>query len=115
MNLASRLLATVALLLASPSAIASDGFGIATFVIGLPMLVIVCLALGIMRTLAPSRPVKLVSSAVFVPTLLLSLYLVSDALSIFRNGVLKPDSLIGVAFFGLLALMCFLFYSLISR
>ena len=115
MNRASRLIAAATLFLASSSAIASDGFGIATFLVGVPLLFVTSLVLGVMRAFSPSQTIKVAAAVLFVPALLFSFYLIPDALSIFRYGILKPDATIGFAFFVLLAIACWLFYSLVRR
>lgn len=114
LKLTARVIAAAALLAVSASATASDGFGIATFVFGIPLLLFASIVLGVMLTRTSSKIIKMLSVLVFVPTLLVSLSLIPDALTLFRYG-LEGDAVIGCAFFALLPVVCFSFLKLMSR
>lgn len=105
---------TTALLLGSPVAMASDPHGLLTLVVGVPLLLVASFVLGLMLALRPSRPVRRVSMILFAPTLLYSLYVALDALTLF-NDPGSENSMIGMAFFGLLGLACLLFYLIVRR
>ena len=105
--------ATVALLLPSIAS-ASDGHGLVTYLVGLPLLLIVALALGIISAMRPTSKLKFVAWLIFAPTFLFCLYLIPDALHLFDRGF-RLDSLITIVFFGLLALVCWQFLGLTQR
>jgi hypothetical protein len=87
------------------SAYASGGGGIATYLMGIPLLLVVAIALGIVSARKPTRKAKLVSTLVFLPTLLFSLYLFPDALALLHDGP-RIDSEISYGFLALLAIVC---------
>jgi hypothetical protein len=105
--------ATLVLLVPSMAA-ASDGFGIVTYLVGIPLLVVVAAAFAIMSVIRPSATLRIAAWLVFVSTLLFCLYLIPDALHLFDRGF-RRDSLITIAFFALLALVCWQFVGLAQR
>lgn len=109
-----RHIATSALLATSFSAAASDGHGLATFLFGVPFLLILSLLLGFLLTLPPTKKTEVVAVVCFAAVFLYSLYIVTDALTLFRRGF-SQDSMIGIAFFGLLALAGALLYKLLRK
>lgn len=113
MRTSPRLWAAAALALCSPAALA-DPHGLLTLVVGVPLLLVASIVLGILLLLRHSAPVKIVSIVLFAPTLAYSLYVALDALTLL-NDIGSENSMIGFAFFGLLALACLLFFLIVRR
>jgi FtsH-binding integral membrane protein len=113
MRTSPRLWAAVALALCSPAALA-DPHGLLTLVVGVPLLLVASVVLGILLVLRPSAPLRVVSIALFAPTLAYSLYVALDALTLLKD-LGSENSMIGFAFFGLLALACRLFFLIVRR
>ena len=113
MRTSPRLWAATALALCSPAALA-DPHGLLTLVVGVPLLLVASVVLGVLLILRPSAPVRIVSILLFAPTLAYCLYVALDALTLFTD-IGSENSMIGFAFFGLLALACLLFFLIVRR
>ena len=110
----ARPLAVTALLLASPAAIAADPPGLLTLVVGVPLLAVASFVLTLLLILRPGTLRRRIAGVLFIPTLLYSLYVALDAATLFQD-LGSENSMIGVAFFTLLALSCALFRAAIQR
>jgi hypothetical protein len=93
---------------------ASDPNGLLTLIVGVPVVLVASVVLGVLVLFPPSRPVKVISAALFVPTFLYSLYVALDALTLFKD-IGSENSMIGFTFFGLFALACLLFCLILRR
>lgn len=114
MKASARLLALTGLLPASPAAIAADPHGLLTLVVGIPLLLAVSVLLALLLILRPGRARRRVAGVVCIPTLLYSLYVAFDAVTLFREFG-SENSMIGLSFFALLALVCVLFGVAVRR
>lgn len=114
MKVSDRFLAITGLLLASPAAIAADPHGLLTLVVGIPLLLAVSVLLALLLILRPGPTRRRVAGVFFIPTLIYSLYVAFDAVTLFQEFG-SENSMIGLAFFALLALVCALFWMAIRR
>lgn len=108
------LLAAAIFLLSAPVAFASGSSGLLTLVVGIPLLTVVSAGLLLMLLIRPRKTVKAVSVVVFVPVFLYSGFIATDAIGLFGTFG-SENSMIGIAFFGLLSLCCVLFYLQMNR
>lgn len=88
------------LALVSPLAVASDFSGVISMVFGIPALLLLNIALGIMLIAAPTRMVRFWAGFLGIPTLLAGFLLWGDAASLFRRDNSVP---FGVFYFLLYA------------
>jgi len=102
MNQARRSVVAAVLLLASWPAAASDLHGVLTLVVGIPVLVVASVLLAIMLPFRSRKTARFITAFLFIPTLGYSLYVAFDAVTLFRE-IGSENSMIGLAFFGLLA------------
>lgn len=112
MKATARLLALGGCLLASPAAIAAiaaDPPGLLTLVMGVPLLLSVSVLLALLLILRPGTVRRRLARIVFIPTLLYSLYVALDAVTLLQE-LGTENAMIGLAFFALLAVACGLFH-----
>ena len=109
MRHAQKSVATTALLLAAWPAAAYASNGLLTLVVGIPLLLVACAFLALMLTFRSRKPARIAAAVLFAPTLAYSLYVSLDAVELLKH-IGSENSMIGLAFFGLLVLSCVLFY-----
>lgn len=90
----------LALLFIAPHAQASDFSGVISMVFGIPTLLLLNIALGMMLIAAPTRMVRFWAGFLGIPTLLAGFLLWGDAVSLFRRDNSVP---FGVFYFLLYA------------
>ncbi len=90
-------------------AAAGNGNGLLTLVVGIPMLLCLSLVLGLLLPLRSRKPVRIASVVLAVPALAYAVYIGLDAARLLRN-MGSENSMIGLAFFALMMLSCFLFF-----
>ena len=95
-------------LLAWPG-IAAAANGLLTLVVGIPMLLCLSVVLGLLLPLRSRKPVRIASIVLAVPVLAYAAYIALDATRLLRN-LGSENSMIGLAFFGLMLLSCLLFF-----
>ena len=95
-------------LLAWPG-IAAAANGLLTLVVGIPMLLCLTVVLGLLLPLRSRKPVRIASLVLVVPVLAYAAYIAPDAVRLLRNPG-SENSMIGLAFFGLMLLSCLLFF-----
>ncbi len=100
------------LLLLSPAAAASDFTGIATIFVGLPVVLLLNAAFGIMLGRDPSERTNSVATVLLMVGGLLVLLVSGDAIREIERG---PEWVAGAIFFCLAALALFLYVKVISR
>lgn len=113
MRHAQKSAATTALLLASWPAAAYASNGLLTLVVGIPLLLVACAFLALLLTFRSRKPARIAAAVLFAPTLTYSLYVSLDAVELLKH-IGSENSMIGLAFFGLVVLSCVLFY-LVTR
>jgi len=109
MRHAQKSVATTALLLAAWPAAAYASNGLLTLVVGIPLLLVACALLALMLAFRSRKPARIAAVVLFAPTLAYSLYVSLDAVELLKH-IGSENSMIGLAFFGLLVLSCVLFY-----
>ncbi|RZJ21181.1 MAG: hypothetical protein EOO54_12550 [Haliea sp.] len=83
-------------------------------IVGIPLLLGASVVLGVLLAFRPGNRRRAAAIVLFLPTCLYSLYVALDARTLLKD-VGSENSLIGLAFFGLFALACLLFYLLVRR
>lgn len=95
-------------LLAWPG-IAAAANGLLTLVVGIPMLLCLAVVLGLLLLLRSRKPVRIASIVLSAPALACAVYIAFDAGRLLRN-LGSENSMIGLAFFGLMILCCLLLH-----
>ena len=114
MRSAQKPVATTALLITSCPAVAHASDGLLTLIVGIPLLLVACAFLALMLFVRSHKSAKIASAVLFAPTLAYSLYVSLDAVQLLKH-IGSENSMIALAFFGLLALSCVLFYLVAGR
>ena len=84
-----------------------------TLMVGIPLLLAACAFLTLLLAFRSRKPARIAATALFAPTLAYSLYVALDAAPLLKH-IGSENSMIGLAFFGLVVLSCVLFY-LVTR
>ncbi len=95
-------------LLAWPG-VAAAANGLPTLVVGIPMLLCLSVVLGLLLPLRSRKPIRIASVVLAVPVLAYAVYIALDAARLLRNPG-SENSMIGLAFFGLMLLSCLLLF-----
>ena len=90
-------------------AVAYASNGVLILVVGIPLLPAACAFWALMLVFRSRKPARIAAVVLFAPTLAYSLYVSLDAVELLKH-IGSENSMIGLAFFGLLVLSCVLFY-----
>ncbi|MGJ7541924.1 hypothetical protein [Variovorax sp. LT1R16] len=114
MRMTLRLLTAAALVLGPSAALASNPHGLLTLVVGVPLLLAASVVLAILLVLRSRKPARVLAVVLFLPTFFYSLYVALDARTLLGD-IGSENSMLGLTFFGLLALACLLFFLIVRR
>lgn len=117
MELFLRLLPLLFLLTNWPAYAGGSGgapVGLVTYIIGIPVLSIVCIVQLTLLSRKSSQTIKILSAIVFFASLTFGLYVAADATALMRYPRADNLAIAGI-YFGLLATSCWLYYRIVRK